>query len=67
MSNRRRKIVAVCAMIILQLGCATTPPKNQTDLCSIFYQKEGWYTAALAAQKKWDAYSGADGNNPSGI
>ena len=53
MSNRRRKIVAVCAMIILQLGCATTPPKNQTDLCSIFYQKEGWYTAALAAQKKW--------------
>lgn len=53
MRHKYRKIIVVCALFILQLGCATTPPKNQTDLCSIFYQKEDWYAAALDAQKKW--------------
>ena len=53
MCHKYKKMMVVCALLILQSGCATTPPKNQTDLCSIFYQKDGWYAAALDAQKKW--------------
>ena len=34
-------------------ACATTPPRNQSSVCSIFQEKEGWYADALAAQKKW--------------
>ena len=43
-------------MLLLPLvlfGCASTPPKNQANLCAIFYEKDDWYPATLAAQKKW--------------
>jgi hypothetical protein len=35
------------------LGCATTPPRNVSDLCEIFYEKEDWYYAAADAREKW--------------
>jgi len=34
-------------------GCATTPPKNSSNLCEIFYEKEDWYDAAADARDKW--------------
>ena len=42
--------------IILLLGlasCATTPPNNVNDICSIFRQKKGWYDAATDSRDKW--------------
>ena len=53
MRKRSIKWLCLCALALVQLGCATTPPKNQTDICSIFYEKDDWYSASLAAQKKW--------------
>lgn len=41
------------ALVFLLVGCATTPPKNQSNICSIFYEKDDWYADALRAQKKW--------------
>lgn len=38
---------------LLLLGCATTPPANQRDVCAIFYEKDGWYADVFASQKKW--------------
>ena len=35
------------------LGCATTPPDNVNDICSIFRQKKGWYDAASRSNKEW--------------
>ena len=43
----------VVVLLLTLFGCASVPPKNQSNLCSIFYEKGDWYPAALAAQKKW--------------
>lgn len=40
----------VCAMLI---GCATSPPKRQGNLCDIFREKPSWYEDALDMQKQW--------------
>jgi hypothetical protein len=45
--------LVILLLVMFQFGCASSVPKNQTDACSIFYQKDGWYADALAAQKKW--------------
>lgn len=34
-------------------GCATTPPKDTSNLCEIFYEKEDWYDAAADMRDKW--------------
>ncbi|QCZ94165.1 transglycosylase SLT domain-containing protein [Salinimonas iocasae] len=34
-------------------GCATAPPKNASNLCEIFYEKEDWYDAAVDTRDKW--------------
>jgi|TARA_R110002096_G_scaffold379_17_gene2421 hypothetical protein len=43
----------IALLVLLLSACATTPPKNHSDLCAIFYEKEDWYADALTAQKKW--------------
>lgn len=34
-------------------GCATPPPKNIDDLCSIFEEKPRWYREAKESHRKW--------------
>lgn len=34
-------------------GCATTPPSNTGNVCSIFRDKSGWYDDAMDASKRW--------------
>jgi len=34
-------------------GCATAPPKDQSDLCEIFREKPGWYDDAVDMQDEW--------------
>lgn len=34
-------------------GCATTPPTTVENACSIFSEKDGWFKASLAAEKKY--------------
>ena len=46
------KILIVLYLFTL-LGCAGTPPKNQDDLCEIFYEKRSWYKKARKASKRW--------------
>ncbi|MGB0237892.1 MAG: hypothetical protein ACPG4B_04225 [Cycloclasticus sp.] len=47
------KLLFIAALSLTLFSCASVPPKNQSNLCSIFYEKEDWYPATLAAQKKW--------------
>ncbi|WP_018984606.1 transglycosylase SLT domain-containing protein [Salinimonas chungwhensis] len=37
----------------LLTGCATAPPKNASNLCDIFFEKEDWYDAAVDTRDKW--------------
>ena len=34
-------------------GCATSPPKDASNLCEIFYEKGDWYDASAAMREKW--------------
>lgn len=34
-------------------GCATSPPKEQSNLCEIFREKPSWYDDAVDMQKEW--------------
>lgn len=52
-SRVRVRLVWLMIPLLIQLGCATTPPRNQSDVCSIFYQKDDWYAGAFRAQEKW--------------
>ncbi len=38
---------------VVMFGCATTPPKKQSDLCDIFREKSGWYEDAIAMNEEW--------------
>lgn len=40
-------------MALLLTGCATPPPKNPDNICSIFKEHSDWYDAALDAKDDW--------------
>jgi len=48
-----KKIISIIALSLMLSACATTPPSNLSNICTIFYEKEDWYSATLDAQKKW--------------
>ncbi|MCG9578998.1 hypothetical protein L1D14_22570 [Vibrio tubiashii] len=45
-------LVVILSLVVLG-GCATAPPKNQTNLCEIFREKPDWYDDALDMQEEW--------------
>jgi hypothetical protein len=40
-------------MLLLLGGCATAPPKNPSNLCSVFLEKRDWYLGARKAERRW--------------
>jgi len=44
-------VLLLLGMVIT--GCATSPPKDLDNACSIFMDKSGWYKSAKHAYKKW--------------
>lgn len=40
-------------ILVLLSGCATTPPQQPDDICTIFREKRGWFNDAVAMEKKW--------------
>lgn len=43
----------VLALSLCLFGCATTPPAQPENICSIFKEKRSWHTVAARAQEKW--------------
>ncbi len=43
-------VVLFCCAVVT--GCATSPPSRSDDVCRIFYEKRGWYEAALDAKRR---------------
>lgn len=50
---RVRRAALVIALMIAVSGCATTPPAQPENICSIFNEKPGWHSAAKRSQEKW--------------
>ncbi|MEJ2644771.1 MAG: hypothetical protein P8180_07530 [Gammaproteobacteria bacterium] len=46
-----------CILLLLLVtclsGCSTTPPRNISNSCSIFEQKDDWYASAYDSYRKW--------------
>ena len=58
MNQKFKKLVVFLSTLIVLFplfiaGCATTPPKDISNLCEIFYEKDDWYDAAADARDKW--------------
>ncbi len=43
------------ALVFLLLGCAASPPRQVDNICGIFNEKDGWFTAAEKSKKRWDS------------
>ena len=43
-------IIIICCFIV---GCASKPPTQQHNLCSVFDQYPKWYDYAKSSEKKW--------------
>jgi hypothetical protein len=42
------------AFCLLMLGaCASAPPQNSSNICSIFEERSGWYKAARKSEERW--------------
>ncbi|TKF36643.1 hypothetical protein FCV50_01380 [Vibrio kanaloae] len=52
-SGKWSPVVTVGVVSSLLVGCATPPPKQQDNLCSIFREHSSWYEGALDMQKEW--------------
>jgi len=51
--NPIKFILMILIVPVVVAGCATAPPKNASNLCDIFYEKDDWYDAAADARDKW--------------
>ncbi|MFI2812901.1 MULTISPECIES: hypothetical protein [Microbulbifer] len=52
-SRRLQRCLGLLFLPLLAAGCATTPPSNTEDICSIFREKDDWYADAKDAEEKW--------------
>ncbi len=42
-----------CFMVLFLAGCASNPPRQPENLCSIFREKGDWYGYAREASERW--------------
>ncbi len=50
----RSLVLALLAfVIVLHSGCATTPPRQQDNLCSVFAERPKWFKAAAKSERRW--------------
>jgi hypothetical protein len=48
------KRFSVCISLALLTACASTPPQNTANVCSMFDERRSWYKAAMKSEKRWD-------------
>lgn len=47
------KKIVITFSVLLLAGCASLPPKNTDNICSIFREKGDWYDDAQRTFKRW--------------
>ena len=48
----KKKLFLLFALVLIA-SCTTSPPKNTSNICEIFKEKEDWWDAASDMQDKW--------------
>ena len=47
------RIALAAALAAIVAGCASSPPRQQADICEVFEQHPDWYDYARASAAKW--------------
>lgn len=47
------KTILFLGILVFTCACTTTRPKNISNVCAIFKQKDSWYTDAKDSYEKW--------------
>ena len=50
-----RFILLVLLTTVLLIGCASKPPQQQENICTIFKEKSSWYRLVSKSEEKWRA------------
>ena len=50
---RRAALASAACLMLLVAGCASTPPRQQGDLCAVFGQHPDWYDYARSSESRW--------------
>ena len=45
--------ITILTLLALLASCASKPPKNPSDICSMFEERRSWYKAAVRTEKRW--------------
>jgi hypothetical protein len=53
MATSFRMLAVTMATVALVLSCANRPPRNISDSCAIFDEKDGWYAGAMDSFETW--------------
>lgn len=51
--SRWLALTLLIALLIGNVACTTSPPRNPDNLCDIFREKDDWYDEAKDAEKRW--------------
>lgn len=51
--HRLNSTLFLIGLSLFLSACATTPPAQPENICSVFKEKRKWHTAATRAQEKW--------------
>lgn len=46
-------LVGTACYLLIMVGCSKAPPRNKTNVCSIFKQYPSWYWATAKVRRKW--------------
>lgn len=47
------RIIGLLLLPLMLAACATSPPRQTSNICGIFDEKRGWYEAAKKSEKRW--------------
>jgi len=50
---RQASLLLGALWVATGVGCATAPPQNVENICSIFKEKKSWYKAAKKSEERW--------------